>query len=85
MKVPKNKKLIPAKDYKVLYFKTKFWKLSVQRINSLTILKGFKKIVSVQIFSNYNLDYDDINFGVDECLGDLKKSATFIVCSSDSD
>ena len=43
------------------------------------------KIISEEIFSNYNVDDDDINIKVDECLRALKKSATVTVGSSDSD
>ena len=43
------------------------------------------KIISEEIFSNYNVDDNDINIKVDECLRALKKSATVTVGSSDSD
>ena len=43
-----------------------------------------KKMISEEISSNYNIDDDDINIKVDECLKALKKSATVTVGSSDS-
>ena len=47
--------------------------------------KVLKKSISEDISSNYNVDDDDINVEVDECLGTLKKSVSVTVDSSYSD